>query len=79
MLDIKTAKLIKEAIDKEFAPHENIVDLESVCRMQPISVNARGGGYTIFGIQCSDLTILVWVQFNETLGATVGAVKTQAW
>jgi len=47
--------------------------------MQPIAVNTKGSGYTILGIQYGDLTILVWVQFDEALGAKVRAVKTQAW
>ena len=79
MLDIKNAKLIKEAIDKHFAPHKSPVDLETICRMQPVPVNVKGSGYTILSTQYGDLTILVWVQINETLGFTVRAVKTQAW
>ena len=79
MLDIKTAKIVKEAIDKHFASHKSPVDLETICRMEPIPVNTKGSGYTILGTQYGDLTILVWVQFNETLGVCVRAVKTQAW
>ena len=77
MLDINTAKLVKGAIDKHFG--KEIIDLENVCRMQPVPVNTKGSGYTILSIQYGDLTILVWVQFSETLGVCVRAVKTQAW
>ena len=77
MLDIKTAKLVKDAIDKHFG--KEVVDLENVCRMQPVPVNTKGSGYTILSTQYGDLTILVWVQVNATLGVCVRAVKTQAW
>lgn len=79
MLDIKTAKLIKKALDDFYAPYANRIDLEDICRMQPVPVTTKGSGYTILALQCGDCTILVWVQFNETLGVCVRAVKTQAW
>ena len=76
MLDIKTAYLIKNVIDKKVSP--DAVTMEDVCRMEPIQVSTKTSGYTILGTQCGDLTILVWVQFSD-LGACVRAVKTMAW
>ena len=78
MLDVKTATIVRKAINDHFNTLD-MVSLESVCRMQPISQTTSGSGYTILGLQCGDLTILVWVQFSEKLGAIVRSVKTQAW
>ena len=47
--------------------------------MQPVVQNTNGIGYTILALQSGDLTILVWVQFNEKLGVMVKSVKAQAW
>ena len=77
MLEMKTAKLVKQAIDQQVG--KDAIDLESVCRMQPLAVRTNGSVYTILGIQSGDLTILVWIQVSETLGVTVRRVKTQAW
>lgn len=77
MLDIKTATLVKNAINKEM--NGEIATLEDACRMQPISQTTYGSGYTILALQYGDLTILVWIQFSEKLGAMVRKVKTQAW
>ena len=56
-----------------------MVSLEAVCRMQPVVQNTSGSGYTILALQCGDLTILVWVCFNEKLGVIVNRVAAQAW
>ena len=77
MLDIKTATLVKNAINKEM--NGEIATLEDACRMQQISQTTHGSGYTILALQYGDLTILVWIQFSEKLGAMVRKVKTQAW
>lgn len=77
MLDIKTAKLVKSAIDNHFG--KEIINLENVCRMQPVPVDTNSTGYTILATQYGDMTILVWVQFDETLGVCVRTVKTQCW
>lgn len=76
MLDMKSAKLIRDAINKYF--DNKVIDLENVCRMQPIQVNTNGG-YTILGIQRGDLTILVWVRFGEISGLNVLGVKALEW
>ena len=78
MLDIKTAQLVKNAIDKHFGGKE-FIDLENVCRMQSVPVNTKDGGYTILSTQYGDLTILVWIQVDATLGVCVRSVKTQSW
>jgi hypothetical protein len=78
MLDFRTAQIVAKAINKHFNTPD-AVSLESVCRMQPISQDTSGSGYTILGLQSGDLTILVWVQFSEKLGPVVRNVKTQAW
>lgn len=78
MLDIKTAALIRKAINEHFS-NSDAVSLEAVCRMQPVVQNTRGSGYTILALQFGDLTILVWVQFNEEQGVIVRSVKAMAW
>ena len=78
MLDIKTATLVRKAINEHFSS-PGMVSLEAVCRMQPVVQNTSGSGYTILALQFGDLTILVWVQFNEKLGVMVRSVKAQAW
>ena len=78
MLDIKTAQLIKGAIDKHFGGTE-FIELESVCRMQPVPVCTKDGGYTILSTQWNDLTIMVWIQVDSTSGVRVRSVKTQSW
>ena len=81
MLDMNTAKIVKKAIDEHFNTKKNgeIMSLEDVVRMTPVSKAGRGGAYTILSAQFGDMTILVWIQFNDTLGVCVRAVKTQAW
>lgn len=78
MLDINTAKLVKKSIDDKYNGNGPLT-LEDVVRMEPISKGGKGGSYTIVASQFGDLTILVWLQFNEKLGVCVRAVKTQAW
>ena len=78
MLDIKTATLVRKAINEHFSSPDTI-SLEAVCRMQPVVQNTNGSGYTILALQYGDLTILVWVQFSEKLGVIVRSVKAQAW
>ena len=75
MLDIKTATIVRKAINEHFSS-PNMVSLEAVCRMQPVVQNTNGIGYTILALQSGDLTILVWVQFNEKLGVMVRSVKS---
>ena len=78
MLDIKTATLVRKAINEHFSSPD-MVSLEAVCRMQPVVQNTSGSGYTILALQYGDLTILVWVQFSEKLGVMVIRVRGQAW
>ena len=78
MLDIKTATIVRKAINEHFSVPD-MVSLESVCRMQPVAQNTSGGGYTILALQLGDLTILVWVQFCEKQGVVVRKVNAQAW
>jgi len=78
MLDIKTATIVRKAIIEHYSTPD-MISLEAVCRMQPIVQNTVGSDYTILGLQFGDLTILVWVQFNEKLGVIVNGVKSQAW
>ncbi len=78
MLDIKTATLVRKAINKHFSSPD-MVSLEAVRRMQPVVQNTSDSGYTILALQYGDLTILVWVQFSEKLGVMVRSVKGQAW
>ena len=76
MLDISTAKLVKNAINEHFK--EARISLEDVSKMTPATVLGKSGGYTILTGQYGDLTIMVWIQIKET-GTIVRAVKTQAW
>ncbi len=78
MLDIKTATIVRKAINEHFSSPD-MVSLEAVCRMQPVVQNTSGSGYTILALQYGDLTILVWIQFSEKLGVRVIRVKSQAW
>lgn len=78
MLDIKTARIVRKAINEHFSSTD-MVSLEAVCRMKPVVQNTSGSGYTILALQFGDLTILVWVQFNEEQGVIVRSVKAQAW
>ena len=78
MLDIKTATIVRKAINEHFSSPD-MVSLEAVCRMQPVVQNTSGSGYTILALQYGDLTILVWVQFSEKLGVMIRRVKGQAW
>lgn len=78
MLDPRTAITVRKAINDNFSS-PNRVSLEAVCRMQPISQNTTDCGYTILTLQSGDLTILVWVQFDEKQGIIVRRVKTVAW
>ena len=78
MLDIKTATLVRKAINEHFSSPD-MVSLEAVCRMQPVVQNTSGSGYTILALQFGDLTILVRVQFSEKLGVMVRGVTGQAW
>ena len=82
MLDIHAARTIRNAINHHFdkdGEGTEFIDLESVCRMQPIPFGTKAGGCNIFGTQYGDLTILVWVQISQIEGITVRAVKTQSW
>ena len=78
MLDINTAKLVKKSIDDKFNGSGPLT-LEDIVRMEPISKGGKGGSSTIIASQFGDLTILVWLQFNEKLGVCVREVQTQAW
>ena len=78
MLDIITAEQVKKAIDNKYNG-KGPLTLEDVVRMEPISKGGQGGSYTIIGSQFGDLTILVWLQFNEKSGVCVRSVKTQTW
>lgn len=77
MLDINTAKIIKQALDSKWYKNNCPLTLEDVCNMQPIS--RAGIAYTILASQYGDLTILVWVQFDEKRGVVVRLIKTLAW
>jgi hypothetical protein len=79
MLEIKYAKLILKAIKENTATSAFPVTLEDVCRMQPVPVVTGCSGHTVLGTQCGDVTILVWVNINETLGVCVRSVKAQCW
>ena len=78
MLDIKTATLVRKAINEHFSLPD-MVSLEAVCRMQPVVQNTSGSGYTILALQYGDITILVRVLFNEKFGVMVRSVAGQAW
>lgn len=78
MLDIKTATVIRKHINNEIG--SEAISLEDVCRMEPLPVTTRSSSsYTILGLQYSDVSILVWVQFSEKLGVDVRKVKLCSW
>lgn len=79
MLDINTAKLIKKAINEEYATCAFPITLEDVCRMHPIPTHTKDGGQTVLALQTGDVTILVRVAINETRGVYVCTVKAQCW
>ena len=78
MLDIRTATVIRKAINEHFSKPD-VISLNAVCRMQPVVQNTDGAGYTVLALQYGDLTILVQVDFDEDRGVIVGGVKTQSW
>lgn len=77
MLDIKSATTIKKAINKELGYER--ATLEDVCRMEPLPITTKGSGYNVLGMQYGDMSVLVWVQFNEKLGVIVRNVCAQPW
>lgn len=78
MLDINTAKIIKKAIDENFNGNGPIT-LEDIVRMEPIQKSGIGGSYTILATQYGDLTVLVWLGYNENLSMCVRKVDTHKW
>lgn len=77
MLDVKTAATIKNSIDKK--THPLTVNLEDVCRMEPLPIAAVGPSITVLGMQYRHLSILVWVEFDEKLGIIVHRVEDLIW
>lgn len=77
MLDIKLAKLVKKAINEKVSSKgEEVVRIEDVCKMSPVS----GNGYVVLAHQYGDMTILVWIFCNSKTGEyEVARVKTVAW
>lgn len=71
-----TATLIKEAIDKKIG-HSKF-SVEEIAMMRPLHRDINDGGYTIYGIQSGDLTILVWLQIRNG-DVCVRSVKTLGW
>lgn len=76
MLDMRTARILKNAIDKHFG--KEMLSLNEASKMTAAPVIGKHGGYTVYSCQFGDLTIMVWAQSLET-GMVVRAVKTQAW
>lgn len=77
-MSIKDSKKIQKAINEHFST--NTISLEAVGRMQPVTKNSKDGNdYTILALQYGDLTILVWVQYDEKNNVIVRNVKAQAW
>lgn len=77
MLDVKTATTIKNSIDKKV--HPLTVNLEDVCRMEPLPISTCGHSITVLGMQHRHLSILVWVNFDEQLGVMVHKVEDIIW
>ncbi len=77
MLDIKTAKLVRKAINEHLGAEQ--VSLNAVCKMQPVMQGTTCYDFTILALQYSYYTILVWIEFDEKLGVIVRCVQTIAW
>ena len=78
MLDVKNATIVRKAIN-DYLSTPNGGSLEAVCRMEPIAQSTASSGYTVLGLQSGDVTLLVWVQFDETSGIIVRSVKSIPW
>lgn len=83
MLDIKTARCIKEAINNEIGIS---IAVEDVCKMQPITITSSTQlpsefniFPTILGIQWGTHTILVWVEFPNDSEIMVREVQMLDW
>ena len=76
MLEKNNARAVREAVKKVLG-----IDLtwEEACKMQPIVQTPHGAGLTVLALQRGDLTILVWVKFDEVLGICIENVKSCAW
>lgn len=77
MLDLKTAKLVMNKVN-QYCGGPNIT-LEDAVRMQPLPQHCSMSGCTVLGLQRGDISILVWIQFNETLGTLIRNVRTIEW
>lgn len=83
MLDIKTARCIKEAINNKIGIS---IAVEDVCKMQPIAITSSTRlpcefhiFPTILGIQWGKWTILVWVEFPNDSEIMVREVQMLNW
>lgn len=77
MLEKAIASAVKEAVKNSLG-----IDItwEETCRMQPVAQSPHSAGLTILALQKGDLTILVWLKFNEVLGCVqIVNVKSCAW
>ena len=74
MLELSTAKVVKDALDKRFSM--DAISLACVCKMQPIQSN--NNGYTILALQYAELTIMVRIEITAS-GVRVVEIKTQEW
>lgn len=73
MLDINTAKRVRDAINREYS--FPVFKLEDVLKMQPIN----GSGHTIWGLQNSNATVLVWLKFREDGTSSILKVQVCLW
>ena len=79
MLDIKTAELVKKAIDERYDPFNSPFSLENIReRMKEIPGDVHDG-YTVFALQSGNLTVLVRIANFKTCLVDVHAVKFLAW
>lgn len=80
MLDIKTAKSVRNAVIEELDNgNPQYFTLEDAMRMQIVPQDTHSGAPTILALQSGSCTILVHLMFNETTGARVIKVQKCAW
>ena len=75
MLDLMTAKKLKNAIDDHI--NEESITLEDVM-MNTILIGKAGEAYNILAIQYKDLTILIRIVLRQD-GIQIHEIRTEIW
>ena len=76
MLDLFTGKVVMRALEMRGF---TTLTLEEVIQMSLVPKAGNEGDCTIFAIQRSNLTIMVWLQYDARHGVKVKDVKKLTW